>query len=59
MSITDNRQNIFINFHQDFKDRMHSEFLQGQADKGLFFWNNHSRETGLSRQEEKRRALNG
>jgi hypothetical protein len=31
---------------------MHSNFFQGQMDRGLFYWPNHSVETQLSNQEE-------
>jgi hypothetical protein len=50
--ITNNQQNIVINYHQDFVASMHTDFFKGQTDRGLFFWPNHSLETRLSKQEE-------
>ncbi len=47
-------QNIVINFHQDFVDSIHSDFFQGQTDRGLYYWPNqyHSVESQLSKQEQ-------
>ncbi len=44
--------NTVVNFLKDFAADMHSDFFQGQMDRGLFYWPNHSWETRLSRQEE-------
>ncbi len=37
-----NQQNIGFNFHPDFGACWHSNFFQGQTDRGLFYWPNHS-----------------
>jgi hypothetical protein len=47
-----NQPTIVINFHQDFVATTHSDFFQGQADRGLFYMPNHSWETQLSKQKE-------
>jgi hypothetical protein len=44
--------NTFVNFLQNHVASMRSDFFQGQMDRGLFYWPNHSWETRLSRQEE-------
>jgi len=36
---------IDVNFHKDFMANTPSDFFHGQADKVLFYWPNHSRET--------------
>ncbi len=46
--ITNNKQNI-VNLHQDFMDRVHSDFFQGQTIRGPFYWPKHTAETGLSK----------
>ncbi len=40
---------VYANYHQDFMARMHSDFLQGQTDRGLIYWPSHSGETRLSK----------
>jgi hypothetical protein len=47
---------ILVNFHQDFVASTHSDFFQGQTDRGLFYGPNHSRETRLYKQEEQEEA---
>jgi hypothetical protein len=31
---------IKVNYHQGFMDSMHSDFVQGQIDRGIFYWPN-------------------
>jgi hypothetical protein len=45
-------QQSAIYCHQDFLAGTHSDFFQGQSDRGLFHLPNHSGETQLSKQEE-------
>jgi hypothetical protein len=52
---TDNNQkNIVINFHQVFVASTHSDFFQGEMDRGLFYWPSHASETQLSKQEKEK-----
>jgi len=46
------QQNIVVNFHQDFIASKHSNFFQGQTDRGLFYGPNHWWETRLSKENE-------
>jgi hypothetical protein len=51
--ITNNQNATVINFHQDFMAIMHIDFLKGQTERGLIYYQpNHSGETWLSKQEE-------
>ncbi len=36
LRIANNQQNIVINFHQDFVASTQSDFIQGQAKRGIF-----------------------
>jgi len=51
--IANNQRNILINLRQDFMASAHSDFFQGQMDRGLFYWPHHSGETHLSKLGEK------
>jgi len=41
------------NFHQDFVASTHTDFFQGQTDRGLFYWPNHSGETGCPNEKSR------
>jgi len=43
---------IVINFHQDLTASMHSNFFQGQTDRGLIYEFEHSGENWVLYQEE-------
>jgi hypothetical protein len=43
---------IVINFHQDLTASMHSNFFQGQTDRGLIYEPTHSKENWLLYKEE-------
>jgi len=45
LQITNNQQNIVVDFHQDFEARTHVNFVWGQVDRGLLYWLNHSGNT--------------
>jgi hypothetical protein len=51
MWITNNQQNIVVDFHQDFMASTHSDFYQGQMNMALLYWPHHSEKTWLSNQE--------
>ncbi len=44
--------NFIVSFYQDFRASMHSDFFQGQMDRGLIYGPYHSEETCLSCQKE-------
>jgi hypothetical protein len=43
-SLVDHQQPEYsvVNFYQDFVDGKHSDFFQEHADRGLFYWSDHS-----------------
>ncbi len=41
---------IVINFNQDFMASTHGDYFQGQVDRELIYWPNHSEETQLFNQ---------
>jgi hypothetical protein len=41
-----------VTFDQYFMASTHADFFQGQVDRGLIYWPNHSEETQLNKQEE-------
>jgi hypothetical protein len=43
---------IQVNYHQGFLASTHSNFFQGQTDRGLLYWSNHCGETRLFKQED-------
>ncbi len=43
--IANNQCNMAVKIRQDFVSSLHSDSFQGQADRGLIYWPNHSRET--------------
>jgi hypothetical protein len=45
LEITNNQQNLVVNFHPDFMASTHTNFFQGQMARGLSYWPNHSRKT--------------
>jgi hypothetical protein len=47
-----NYRAVDVNFHHDFVASLHSYFFQGQMDRVLLYWPNHSGVTKLSRQKE-------
>jgi hypothetical protein len=47
MWITNNQQNIVVNFHQDFV----ASICQGETQWGRIYWPNHSGKTRQSKQE--------
>jgi hypothetical protein len=51
--INNKQRTIVVNISQNFAASMHTSFFQGQADRGLFYWPEHSGEAGLPLQEEK------
>jgi hypothetical protein len=50
--ITNNRDIVDINVHQEFVACVHSDFFQGETDRVLVYGPNHSVETRLPKQEE-------
>jgi hypothetical protein len=50
--ITINAHTIVANFNQDFGANRHSNLFQGQTNRILIYWPNHTGETRLSKQEE-------
>ncbi len=44
MRIGNNQQNMLVSFLQDSIASMCSDFFQGQADRSLVYWPNHSGE---------------
>ncbi len=55
--IADNQWNNVIKFHQDFTASIHSNYFQGQTDRGISYWPNYSVKTRLSIRGEEEFAI--
>ncbi len=49
--IVNNQRTIVINFHQDFMTSMHSNFFQGQVNRGLTYWPNNTGKIGYPKKK--------